>query len=605
MKRSTGSKKGVAGVAMVLLLAFALGGASLAAGAQSEGAGQYPTAGGEASAASGLLPLGGSSLAESHDSRTVAPGVTHTRITRGEESDDDYYTVDVALVATEEEARGIADQLAGEGHEPMVDGTPRPPDAPGDGPLAYRVRVGSFPSEEEAEELKGQLQEAGYEEPNTVYTGEDGAETTGPWVVDVLEIVPEGGGTVSALATGVVPEKETLTEMASRTGAPAAVNAGYFVVEEEDGTPGDLAGISVIDGRLVSEAVNGRTSLLLPGGASGASGASVAVLSSEQDASAADGARRTIDGVNREPGLIRNCGGTGGDEPTELPSHDATCTDESELILFTPEFGPESEPGDGTEVALGPSGAVTEVREERGGEIPPGGAVLSGIGDAADWLRVHAGQGARISVSTEVYADGEPLPLGGDLGVVNGGPRLLEDGKVYINTHAEGFERGDDPGFYYAFGVRRNPRTLAGVKPDGTLLLVTVDGRQPGYSVGASFEESARLMQALGAAQALNLDGGGSTTLTLGGELANRPSDDTGERPIGDAILIAGGGLPETGGPPPGLPTPVSSGHPAKQEAASATAAQQRHRALRYFLTAQVRTVSTPGPRQRDGATSR
>jgi exopolysaccharide biosynthesis protein len=62
---------------------------------------------------------------------------------------------------------------------------------------------------------------------------------------------------------------------------------------------------------------------------------------------------------------------------------------------------------------------------------------------------------------------------------------------------------------------------------------VAVDSRQPGYSVGASFEESARIMQALCAEEAINLDGGGSTTLTIGEELVNRPSDPTGERPIG------------------------------------------------------------------------
>jgi exopolysaccharide biosynthesis protein len=65
-----------------------------------------------------------------------------------------------------------------------------------------------------------------------------------------------------------------------------------------------------------------------------------------------------------------------------------------------------------------------------------------------------------------------------------------------------------------------------------------VDGRAPAYSVGASFKESARIMQSLGAIEAVNLDGGGSTTLTIGTEIVNRPSDATGERPIADAIVI-------------------------------------------------------------------
>jgi hypothetical protein len=124
------------------------------------------------------------------------------------------------------------------------------------------------------------------------------------------------------------------------------------------------------------------------------------------------------------------------------------------------------------------------------------------------------------------------------LGVVNGGPRLLRNGFVEIPAAAEGFYRQEEPEFYYRFGVRRNPRTLAGVTASGKLLLVTVDGRQPGWSVGASFEESAWIMRSLRAVDAVNLDGGGSTTMTVGNQLVNRPSDTTGERPIADAIII-------------------------------------------------------------------
>jgi hypothetical protein len=167
--------------------------------------------------------------------------------------------------------------------------------------------------------------------------------------------------------------------------------------------------------------------------------------------------------------------------------------------------------------------------------------VLAGTGDAADWLRSNARPGARLAVSLAVLADGSPLPLRAGLGIVNGGPRLLRDGRVAITAAAEGFHWPERPEFYYRFGVRRNPRTIAGVRADGTLLLATVDGRQPGWSVGASFAEEAAIMRALGAVDAVNLDGGGSTTMTIGAGLVNRPSDPTGERPIGDAIAI----LPE------------------------------------------------------------
>jgi Phosphodiester glycosidase len=370
----------------------------------------------------------------------------------------------------------------------------------------------------------------------TVYTGEDGVETTGPWIVHVIEIHPDdfNGETMPELATEIVPGRETLTSISDRTDSLAAINGGYFVIGENDGTPGDLAGISVIDGILVSEAVDGRTSLTLPPGSG--EGADIAGISDTITATSSDGTTREVDGFNRKPGLIRGCGGEGGDSPTEQPKHDFTCTDASELILFTPVFGTNTEPGPGVEAVLASSGRIIEVRGTRGGTIPENGSVLSGTGKAARWLLAHAKPRKSINITTNFTAGSTPLAPG--TGVVNGGPRLLSNNEPDVTAYAEGFVWPENPEFYYRFGVRRNPRTLAGVTPEGTLLLVAVDGRQPGYSVGASFEESARIMQALGAEEAVNLDGGGSTTITIGEELMNRPSDSTGERPIGDALVL-------------------------------------------------------------------
>ena len=210
----------------------------------------------------------------------------------------------------------------------------------------------------------------------------------------------------------------------------------------------------------------------------------------------------------------------------------------SELIHSTPVFGAPTAPGEGAEALLDATGTVMELREPRGGLIPAGGSVLSGTGDAADWLRAHARPNSRITPTTAVSAERGPLALAPGLGVVNGGPRLLRAGHAEITAEAEGFDRPGDPGFYYAFGLRRNPRTIAGVADGGRLLLVAVDGRAPGYSAGLDFDEEAAVMRALGARDAVNLDGGGSTTMTIRGAVVTRPSDATGERPIGDAILL-------------------------------------------------------------------
>jgi exopolysaccharide biosynthesis protein len=91
-----------------------------------------------------------------------------------------------------------------------------------------------------------------------------------------------------------------------------------------------------------------------------------------------------------------------------------------------------------------------------------------------------------------------------------------------------------------AFATTRHPRSAVGWRGDGTLLLVVVDGRQGDYSVGMSLSELTELFRSLGAVEALNLDGGGSTTLVVGGAVANRPSDPQGERPVANALLLLG-----------------------------------------------------------------
>jgi Phosphodiester glycosidase/SPOR domain len=485
----------------------------------------------------GELPLGEPGLEETRSTQQVAPGVTYTKIVRGEQSENDFYTVDVAFEADRAAAEQVAARLDTDGYDPaIVEITERAPDDPQTGSLGYLVRTGSFAKQTGADALRAELTAKGYTGLRTVYTGEDGGETTGPWVVHVLEIEPDlyNGTVTPELATEIVPGRETLTSISDRTNSLAAINGGYFVIGENDGTPGDLAGISVIDGALVSEAVDGRTSLILPPGLG--EGADIEAISDTITATSSDGATREVDGLNRKPGLIRGCGGDGGDSPTEQPKHDFTCTDASELILFTSDFGTNTEPGPGVETVLDSSGRVIEVRGTRGGTIPENGSVLSGTGKAARWLLAHAKPKKTINITTNLTADSAPLAPG--TSIVNGGPRLLSNSEPDITAYAEGFVWPENPEFYYRFGVRRNPRTLAGVTPEGNLLLVAVDGRQPGYSVGASFEESARIMRALGAEEAVNLDGGGSTTITIGEELMNRPSDPTGERPIGDALVL-------------------------------------------------------------------
>ena len=88
------------------------------------------------------------------------------------------------------------------------------------------------------------------------------------------------------------------------------------------------------------------------------------------------------------------------------------------------------------------------------------------------------------------------------------------------------------------FDVTRHPRTMIGVDDDKRIWLVTVDGRQPVLSAGMNFRELKTLARRLKLRSALNLDGGGSTTMVVKGAVVNHPSDPIGPRPVSDAILV-------------------------------------------------------------------
>ncbi|MEV4432782.1 phosphodiester glycosidase family protein [Streptomyces sp. NPDC049585] len=493
-------------------------------------------------AASGL-PLGAYNLPETRRTSDLAPGVTWTHIERGRADANDRWTVEVDLLRDEDAARALADRLAKAGFPPTVTRVDdRPQDLPSSLPWGWRVRVGSLTEKAAAAQLVQKLRTAGFNPSRTYFTGEDGRgrSGSGPWVVDVLKVDAAHRDRVRARQSlDRVPGAETVAEMVKRTGGIAGINGGYGS-DEEDGTFGDMAGLSVINGELVSEAVNGRSALVLP--VDPDRRPSVRQFTTDLRVRSEDGADREVDGINRQPGKIRNCGGVGGDLPTERPLHDVQCTDDSEIIQYTGFFYGPTHEGAGAAAVVAKDGTVLELRDHRGGAVPAGTTLLAGTGDGADWLRDHARPGSVLTVTKDVNdaASHRSLRALGDgpADIVSGGPQLLRDGRVEIPSEAEGFDHPDDPGFFDYFSTHRHPRTIAGVTEDGSLLLITVDGRRPGYSEGLSFRESALVARSLGAVDAINLDGGGSTTMVVGEKVVNRPSDATGPRQMATALIV-------------------------------------------------------------------
>lgn len=155
------------------------------------------------------------------------------------------------------------------------------------------------------------------------------------------------------------------------------------------------------------------------------------------------------------------------------------------------------------------------------------------------WLKGGAvvstpAEGKRVTEITsllpgDVVSMGWTLGWKGVLDTVGGNPTMIEDGRI-IDANVSG------AGSFFV----RHPRTGVGSTADGRVLFVTVDGRQPGYSIGMTLERFARLFKDLGARWALNLDGGGSTTMVIKGEVKNRPSDG-GERAVSSALVLLRG----------------------------------------------------------------
>ncbi|MFF4142138.1 phosphodiester glycosidase family protein [Streptomyces sp. NPDC001698] len=497
------------------------------------------------------LPLGPSGLTETRTTTTLQSGVTLTRIVRGATDSALRWTVEVSIPGGETSPdpdapptalkdRASADELAADlkrdGFQARVEQvtTPSTADYVG-GTLGWRVRVGSFDAQSNAASEQARLRAAGYA-GSAVFTGWDGDRTArGPWRVDVLTIDPRRfQGSLKASYGPDLENRETTSELSHAAGATAAVNAGFFVLDPRAGAPGDPAGVGVYDGRLLSEPVNGRPSLVTH-----ANGRRTEVTRfTWQGRVTARGTSLSLNGINRVPGLIRNCGGDAHDIPTALPLHDVTCTNNDELVSFTPDFGQRTPQGEGLEAVLDARERVVELRTPRGGPLPAGGSSVQATGRRVAELTALARVGDHLNIkATLLDGRGHPVTPSIRTDIVNGGPELVRDGRLHVTPAGDGMVHPGDPSFYYGWVHKRNPRTLAGVDAAGRTVLVTADGRSTS-ALGLSITESAEIAKALGLRDAINLDGGGSTTMVIDGKVLNQPSDAAGERPVGDALLI-------------------------------------------------------------------
>ena len=309
----------------------------------------------------------------------------------------------------------------------------------------------------------------------------------GPIKANILLIDPKAGFVIKpVLSNGMVQGLETLAAMSAGTRATAAVNGSYFAPN------GEVIGLLKINGEIISSSSIPRTALgFFP------NGRLAFAPVNWQGCVELPGGRVGLNGVNRSRG-------------------------DDELILYTGYYGPATGTNQyGAEYVIGPDGRVTAVGKGNT-PIAAGNVVLSAHGAAA---REMAG----VQVGDIVYLQQSLGPeWDAAVQVLGAGPMLVKDGTIYLTTKTEGF--GSD----VAGG--RAPRTAIGITQEGKILLVVVDGRHTS-SAGMTLLELALFMQELGAVEAMNLDGGGSSEMVIFDKVVNRPSDGR-ERKVATALVV-------------------------------------------------------------------
>jgi exopolysaccharide biosynthesis protein len=311
---------------------------------------------------------------------------------------------------------------------------------------------------------------------------------------------------------GVIGVEKT-SSIAARHGGVAAINSGFFRL---DGSifVGDPAGILKINGILLSESYNDRSAMLISNLAE-----HTEVYFGPAHIDERLSSKRLsiiLSGVNRERKV-------------------------DEVVRYTPEFGRTTlTDATGLEVVV-VKRKVTEMRDQAGSTpVPTDGYVLSATGKFREQFLRDIRLGNKIELITAPTVDnGGHIMTSANTAfldayfkaedITNGVPQLIKNGKIDITWEQEKTTK--------SFVETRHPRTAVAKLKDGKFLMITVDGRSES-SGGISLYDLADYLLSLGAVDAMNLDGGGSTTMFLDGKVVNTPSDKEGERKVGDAIVV-------------------------------------------------------------------
>ena len=204
--------------------------------------------------------------------------------------------------------------------------------------------------------------------------------------------------------------------------------------------------------------------------------------------------------------------------------------------LFTPVWGDATPPVSGIAAVLQPFpptkpfgdlvGQVTALANNSSVPIPRDGAVLVARGTAADAVQADALVGGQVTLRIGLRKDWSAVT-----DAVGGGPALVRGGKAIRPQDA-----GESLTDVQLYGP--DPRTAIGQRADGGIVVIAADGRERGWSIGIRNWDLALMLIRYGCVTGFALDSGGSTTVAFDGRVLNRPSDPSGERPVGEALVV-------------------------------------------------------------------
>lgn len=342
-------------------------------------------------------------------------------------------------------------------------------------------------------------------------------DSASPQIINIVEIDPSKPGMKikaiiaqdRVMATDATKGRETISSIAKRLKAVAAVNADFFPFT------GDMLNLHITDGELISEPMPDRAVF----GITASGKYLVDTLGFDARVTLKDGRWIVIKGINRPRG-------------------------KNEVVAYTQRYSPStmtSEPGVEVVVKLDAqirvgksiSGVVSEINSSAVNTvIPEGSVVLSGSGPSGTPLMNWLQPGDQINMEFTLIPD-HSNTWDNVTEAVGGSPCLIRNGAINY-----GF---DERSIGTAFATTLHPRTAIGVTGDGKVLLVTIDGRQS-ISKGIQLKNLADLLMSKGCVTAMNLDGGGSTTLATPYGVLNSPSEGI-ERPVANALAVTANGL--------------------------------------------------------------